>query len=405
MKGLFFLLFFGLLLLPKIGYSVGRTWYQRAHHGGDARHRVTAFSIGNKGYLGGGHVNSGVLITYSDYWEYDPATNTWTQIADYGGGQRYHSSAFVIGNAAYVGCGENNSGGYTKDFWKYVPEVNTWFPIAELTAIERRGCVAFAIDGIGYFGLGQSDAGYRNDFFRYDPETNVWSTVADFPGTPRNAAVSFTHNGKGYVGTGHITGLAVNDFYEYDPNTDTWTEKASVGLQPRQDAIGFSIDGKGYIGTGNDNIDQDFGDIWEYDFELDTWTQIEDFGGIKRRYGATFSIDNIVYVASGTDGTNLKDLWAWAPSVSIAESYLDEITISLYPNPSNDFIQINASLPENILTEFTYSITDINGKFVCSTKMITQSVKLSKSDFGKGMYFLNIAYKNQIFKSEKFIFN
>jgi hypothetical protein len=101
----------------------------------------------------------------------------------------------------------------------------------------------------------------------------------------------------------------------------------------------------------------------------------------------------------------LKDLWAWAPSVSIAESYLDEITISLYPNPSNDFIQINASLPENILTEFTYSITDINGKFVCSTKMITQSVKLSKSDFGKGMYFLNIAYKNQIFKSEKFIFN
>ena len=103
MKGLFVVLFFGLVLIPEMGYAVGRTWYQRAHHGGDARHRVTAFSIGNKGYLGGGHVNSGVLITYSDYWEYDPATNTWTQIADYGGGQRYHSSAFTIGNAAYVG--------------------------------------------------------------------------------------------------------------------------------------------------------------------------------------------------------------------------------------------------------------------------------------------------------------
>src|SRR5687767_11341276 len=80
-------------------------WIEKANFGGDARHRATAFSIGNRGYMGLGHVNSIVDILFNDFWEYDPGSNSWTQKANFGGGLRYHATAFTIGNFAYVGTG------------------------------------------------------------------------------------------------------------------------------------------------------------------------------------------------------------------------------------------------------------------------------------------------------------
>jgi len=390
---------------PFVSYTISRSWYQKAPIGGDARHRCTGFSIGNKGYIGGGHINSGVVITYKDYWEYDPATNSWTQIADYGGGFRYHSSAFTIGNAAYVGCGENSTHEYTKDFWKYVPEVNTWFPIADLPGIERRGGVAFTINGKGYFGTGQSDEGYQTDFYVYDPETNSWSSVADFPGEPRSAAVSFAYTDKGYVGTGHMVGAAMNDFYEYNPALDEWTTKASVGGSIRQDATAFCIDGKGYIGLGNDNLGNDFGDIWEYDFAADTWTQIEDFSGLKRRYAVAFDIDNIVYLGSGTDGTNMKDFWAYAPTVSIIENELSDLEVTAYPNPSTDIITIQSTLPEVHLNNITYAVSNINGKTYREEKITSNTLVLNKQDFGTGQFFLQFSYNGVPLLTKKLLFN
>lgn len=386
------------------GFS-GRTWYQKAPIGGEARHRCTAFSIGNKGYIGGGHINSGTLITYEDYWEYDPATNSWTQIADFGGGLRYHSSAFTIDGYGYVGCGENSTHEYTNDFWKYVPEVNTWFPIADLPGQTRRGGTAFVIDGIAYYGSGQSDLGYHTDFYAYDPETNEWTPVADFIGEPRSASVSFSYGGKGYMGTGHKVGEALNDFYEYNPELDEWTEKAPVGGSIRQDAMGFCIDGKGYIGTGNDNLGTDFKDIWEYDFEADTWTQIEDFGGAKRRYAVTFIIDHTVYLGSGTDGTNFRDFWAYSPTLSIIEDELKNVSVDVYPNPSTNIIHVQSEYPADFKAKMTYSISDISGRTIVESTKVDDHFELLKSDFGSGTFFLNVAYEDQIFLSQKFIFN
>ena len=403
--GKYLILFFGLIFLPETGRSVVRTWYQKAHIGGEARHRCTAFSIGNKGYYGGGHVNSGETITYKDYWEYDPATNSWSQIADFGGGLRYHSSAFTIDGYAYVGCGENSTSNYTNDFWKYVPEVNTWFPIANLPSTPRRGGTAFSISGKGYYGLGQSDDGYHTDFYTYDPATNVWTAIADFIGEARSAAVSFTHNAKGYVGTGHKIGEALNDFYEYDPLTNTWTVKANVGGSIRQDAMAFMIDGKGYIGTGNDNLGNDFKDIWEYDFSTNIWTQINDFGGQKRRYATTFTIENIVYLAGGTNGTNFKDCWAFAPSVSIFESLSENFTIQLFPNPSTEKITISTNLPNDLKEKFSYTVVNIQGKTILKGNFTNQNQVFYKNQFETGIYILNVFLDGEYFTAKKFVFN
>jgi N-acetylneuraminic acid mutarotase len=393
----------GSILLLFTGFT--RSWYQRASHGGDARHRVVGFAIGNKGYIGGGHVNSATAITYQDFWEYDPATNTWTQIADYGGGLRYHSSAFVIDGVAYVGAGENATHEYTNDFWKYIPEVNTWLPIADMPGTPRRGSFGFAINGKGYFGTGQSDEGYHTDCYMYDPETDNWTSIADFPGEARTASAHFVYEGKAYVGTGHIFGSAVRDFYAYDPISDSWETLASMSDTVRENASGFCIDNKGYIGFGDDNHGNTFDDLWEYDFATDTWTRIADFPGQKRRYGVTFKIDNNIYLASGTDGTNLKDLWVYAPTLSIGEGPDNDIQFVAYPNPSTDWIKISCKTKNsNLLDDALIQLTDIDGKIRYRHTLESGDITLTKAELGSGLFLIQIYHQSQVIHQTKIIF-
>src|SRR5688572_13766154 len=102
------------LVLPD-AMATNEVWNQKANFGGSARHRSTAFSIGNKGYIGLGHINAVSNIEYEDFWEYDPGTNTWTQMADFGGGLRYHSIGFSVGAKGYVGLGRKDGGSYEDD--------------------------------------------------------------------------------------------------------------------------------------------------------------------------------------------------------------------------------------------------------------------------------------------------
>ncbi|MEO9534080.1 MAG: kelch repeat-containing protein [Crocinitomicaceae bacterium] len=372
-------------------------WTQKASFGGDARHRCTGFSIGNKGYIGGGHINSGVEITHEDYWQYDPGTDSWTQIADFGGGKRYQSTAFTIGEFAYVGMGEDDQDAYFNDFYRYVPQLNIWQPIASYPGHPRRGASAFVLGEFGYVGTGQSDFGYLDDFYKYDPVADDWYPVANFLGEERSSAVAFSYNGKGYLGTGHIFGDDTRDFYSYDPLTDTWEQLADVGTVNRQDATGFAVGGYGYIGTGNDvDATNDYKDFWRYDFETDTWEQFNDFCGEGRRYMVSFVIGETAYAGTGTDGTNMKDFWSFDPLLSANKNQL--ATIQVYPNPTTDFITIECGI-ENYKLE----IFSLSGQLAFS-EIVNNSMKtFNTSSFDKGSYLYRITSDGSIIKQDKII--
>ena len=101
------------LFLLFVNESRAGVWTRLADHGGVARHRASGFAIGGRGYVGLGHVNTGGNRAYEDFWEYDPASDTWTQKANFGGGERYHATSFVIGNTGYVGMGHDHNDDYT----------------------------------------------------------------------------------------------------------------------------------------------------------------------------------------------------------------------------------------------------------------------------------------------------
>ena len=69
-------------------------WVQKASVGTTYLRSPTSFSIGNFGYVCGGQDS---LSNYSNaLWEYDQLNDTWTQKANYGGGNIEYTSSFVI---------------------------------------------------------------------------------------------------------------------------------------------------------------------------------------------------------------------------------------------------------------------------------------------------------------------
>ncbi len=387
--------------ISTLTFSQGQ-WCKKASFPDVARHRCTAFAVGTKTYLGGGHINSGTLQTFKDYWQYDPASDSWSQIADFGGGERYHSAAFSIGQFGYVGGGENGELEYTSDFWKYAPLVNTWFPVADLPGQPRRGSSSFVVNGVAYVGLGQSDLGYEADFFRYDQSADEWIAVDSFIGSPRSGAVGFGNGDFGYIGTGHEFGSATKDFYSYNTLSDTWTQLTDVDTTLRQDATGFVINGKGYILTGNNTSgDVNYDDVWEYDFTNDTWTQQTDFPGDGRRYFASCVIGNKGWCTGGTDGTNLKDHWMFDPEMSLGfeEELLSPI---VWPNPATE--QMNIELQDILEFEDLHvEIVDPTGKILYRTA-IGNLLILDKALFGGGIFVVRISNGSSLLFSEKIVF-
>ena len=161
------------------------------------------------------------------------AQDTWTQKADFGGTGRYGAVGFSIGSKGYIGTGNDASGpfGYVKDFWEYDPATNAWTQKADFGGGDRGFAVGFSIGSKGHIGTGIF-AG--NDFWEYDPATNAWTQKADFGGTARWLAIGFSIGDKGYIGTGSdFSGFVTKEFWEYDPATNAWTQKADIEVLRR----------------------------------------------------------------------------------------------------------------------------------------------------------------------------
>ena len=98
------------------------TWLQRADFPGTAREGASAFVIGTKGYVGLGYDGFlGSEVPYNDFYEFDPATNVWTQVADFGGVKRYYAASFAIGGKGYISCGLDIAHVMHNDLWEFIP--------------------------------------------------------------------------------------------------------------------------------------------------------------------------------------------------------------------------------------------------------------------------------------------
>ena len=264
------------------------TWTAKANFGGGARHAAVGFAIGSKGYIcSGGFGNN---TDPAELWEYDPSSGlngTWTQKANLSctsscgsggaitGYLRNHAFGFATTTKGYVGYGVNSS--YYTDFWEYDPTSNTWTSKSSLTGVTGlNGSSAFCIGSFGYVVAGTNASNAKQKWFwKFNPNTNIWTQLSNFGGSERLQAAGFSVGTKGYVGTGHtdVNGL-VNDFWEYSSNTNLWTQLTNFGGTGRFRAVGFGFPAslavggtaKAYLGTGEETGTGNFkNDFWQYD--------------------------------------------------------------------------------------------------------------------------------------------
>lgn len=147
------------------------TWTQKASVPAPGGWGRAGFSIGNMGYLctGTDSLNSSLSL-----YEYDPANNSWTQKANFPGIGRMRGTSFSVNGKGYVGGGIDPINGTVSltDFYEYNPASNTWTTIASLTPKPRQSAVSLIINGSAYVGTGGDiGAPYYNDFWQLSIKT------------------------------------------------------------------------------------------------------------------------------------------------------------------------------------------------------------------------------------------
>ena len=138
-------------------------WVKVSDYEGDTRTGAVSFVIGDFAYVGLGTDGDDY---FTDFWRYDPSRNFWEEIAPFPGIGRISAVAFATDGNGYVGTGFNEDLETEElgDFWKYDPTSDEWTEIAPFGGSERYSAVAFSVNGQGYVGTGY-DGSFLKDFW------------------------------------------------------------------------------------------------------------------------------------------------------------------------------------------------------------------------------------------------
>ena len=135
-------------------------------------------------------------------------------------------------------------------------------------------------------------------------------------------------------------------------------------------------------------------------------------GGNASGSGGTvsYTVSQIVYSTnSGINGSiaeGVQQPFEISEIIGIKEAKINNPEISVFPNPTNDFLtlKIDVSTPLNIRFLY-YQIYDINGKLLESKKLADYETTISTANLVSGIYFLKITDENKEIKTFKIVKN
>jgi len=106
--------------------------------------------------------------------------------------------------------------------------------------------------------------------------------------------------------------------------------------------------------------------------------------------------------------TDQKGLWLWSDEnhklffsekvLSVEENQLEKV-ISIYPNPSKEFVNIDVK--SNSIEIYEVSIIDFQGRIICNNLNDFKTIDISK--LSKGIYFVKVVSKNKTSITKKII--
>ena len=315
------------------------SWEIKAVHGGQKNYFGFSATAGNKGYaLFSFYGITGNSLTYPDLkevyiYEYDPLNNNWKQKSKYPGLGKFNAgNGFSTNGKIYYGSGLSSNNVYVSDFWEYNPNNDTWTNIGNVPIATNKG-FSFVLNGKGYIGGGQMGT----SFFEFNPTTYNWTPLASVPASP-SGNINFSINNFGYTST--YSSPTTGALYKYDPNINIWTlvnnlPNYAAGISGSY--FSFQNSTNGYYGTGINSttapVTTSF--IYEFNPTNNSWTQKQNLPGNHSSAGS-FSFPNNSYVLSGIQyyaphSIAINSTWQYKPGcLSSTNSTINQSACAAY---------------------------------------------------------------------------
>jgi N-acetylneuraminic acid mutarotase len=247
---------------PAVAGEISGTWVERAKFPTIPRWDYRLVSANNKLYLlcGGSNLDDNNSKRYFDAWEYDPATDKWTEKAK----TSFASSAIFFpqvkplvsatGKIFFPSGVGPTPFDVKANIHEFDPVANKWTVKGALpTDFDPAGTVSFVINDKAYFVGHSSSKGFVKAVWEYDIPTDKWLKKGDFPGDAGAGGFGASYKGKG-LAIGMEAGVApfTRTSWSYDPATDQWTTVGQPNVDQFQNierALGFDTDKIVYYGT------------------------------------------------------------------------------------------------------------------------------------------------------------
>lgn len=390
-----------LLVIAPLSVIAQNTWSVKDSVNGAPRSASSAFLLNNEAYILAGLDEAGFR---RKMYSYNFLQDDWDQEESIGGVNggglnRGSACAFSIGFKAYVTTGQGETNAYFKDTWEYDLVTQTWSQKADFLGEARRQAVSFVMGNLAYVGTGIAATGLKKDMYSYNAATNTWTQLNDFGGSARKEAVAFSMGDQAYIGTGD-GGFKLNDFWEYQKASDTWIQKADLPGLARKAAVGWGIFPNAYICSGEDTDFNYSNELWEYNFFLNTWTQRASLPGPGRSNAVAFVLNGFGFVGTGYNGVFLDDLFAFQPTLGIADALTGE-EVTTYPIPASDYCTIQVESDDLELVLYASNGSRLSAeKYSVSTP---QGFRIDRQDLDAGTYFYELTRQGQSVYSGKII--
>jgi cysteine-rich repeat protein len=258
-------------------------------------HAMAYDAARGKVVLFGGRVPGSGELNNGETWEYDGSTRTWTPVPvaspEAPSPRRRHAMAYDAARGRVVLYGgslaiDDIGFGPLGETWEYDGATQTWTQVAVASPDDPsfRDEAAMAYDSAGgkvvLFG-GTGFGGLEGDTWEYDGTFQTWTQVLiENPNAPSprigHAMAYDSARGKVVLFGGLDDDRDDGETWEYDGQTQSWTQVlvASAPSPRRQHAIAYDATRGKVVLFGGLNDDGLDGETWEYDGQTQSWTQV-----------------------------------------------------------------------------------------------------------------------------------
>ena len=386
----FSLLFVCFFLINAIDISA-QNWLAKSDKPGSECRAMSTFTIGGDAYLVGGYNGS---FSLTNTWRYTVETDSWLEMANIPNPIRF-ASGFAINGKGYVVCGINGSSNHLSDIWEYDPTLDVWNNIGDFPGGSRYGMYCFVIGDKAYMGCGNSGSSngpFYSNGFAFDPADGTWTAISDCPIGERYGVTGFSFNGKGYViggldgsdGTSSLT----KEVWSYDPTNDEWTQVADYPHLTAFQIVLPTTQGI-IVGGGAYNTQE----VYEYYPSVNFWYPISDYPGGAMYSSTSFVIEGQYFVGCGYNvGVSgyYNDLWELDDLQVVGLEEKDNKVVSfLFPNPTSERATLMLKGQQE---ELNLTIFDVYGRQMSSRAYynVSDRLELDFSEFEPGIYIINI---------------